>query len=274
MVRLSVVFALLAACAGTTPVSTAPPAPEVIAAPGPLAGEPMRTRPGSRACTEGCLNAHVDSCAAGEQVWRVESDRFAALFGTIHVSTSGFTRLDLPERDLYGVDGTIWQSCVSGCGGLRGACVPYPFRIHVGSLKWADDCTFTNAPAQPWHGYASETLHAVCKTTSLDLRLVPALEPVRDALIASGMWDQGAPTNAFHGLVVGVRLPTDEYDLFTDIAEEDCDALALPEGYERHASLEEYEEVETVWRTVSRDGDIDAILRRFDQTLCDHYVAR
>jgi hypothetical protein len=269
--RTLLLVPLLTACAGSSPTPAVATSEPETSCPGPLAGEPLRSRPGERACTDACIDAHARRCDAGATVWRIElNPKMAAMFGTLHVSSTGFARIELPGRNLYGIDGHVWLDCYPGCD----ACVPVPWSFVLRTLKGLADCEFSAVPAEPWQDHRSETVHTSCRGISFDLRLVPDLVALRDALLTANLLDARDDTSDLDGLVVGVGMSDVEFETYAAITEETCDALDLPSGAETRASVDDYEAMSELWRTVpvGDDGDVEAYMRRHEDALCEHFV--
>ena len=258
---------------GTAPLVTTPTCT------GPLAGEPVRSKPGARACTEPCLAAQAAACTEG-QVWKVRfADHFHANFGTLRVSSSGFTRVEQPGRDLFSVDGQLWLSCIPRCGDVANMCSPFPFDMTLRVLDGVDDCSLTTSPGEPWNGYASVTARFECNLGTFVVRAVPELVSVRDAMLSGGLLDDDDPGLELDALVVSLTHEGKVFAFIEDVAVEPCEALAVPEGHTLHATLADFEAVSAHWEEIMTEvsssfeaRDTGDAVRQLEAKLCARYA--
>jgi hypothetical protein len=266
------------ACGGGGPATA--PIEAAASCAGPLAGEPVRSKPGARACTGPCLTAHTAACTEGE-VWKVRfADHFQTLFGTLRVSTKGLTRVEQPDRNLYGVDGRLWLACIPRCGDVANVCFPSAVDLTLRTLKGVDDCTITTTPSEPWHGYASVTARFECNVGTFVVRAVPDLVGVRDAMRAGGLLAEDDPALELDALVVSMTHEGKTFEVIGEVAVEPCETLAVPEGHQVHATLADFDALsshwEEIWTEVSSSSetsrDPSDIMRRVEAELCARYV--
>lgn len=291
MSRTMALLALsFAACAGPAAPATTIATEPRAACVGPLAGEPLMSRPGARACTEACLEAHEAACAVEGKVWRIElssmvGQGLSSIFGKIHVSSTGLVRMELPDRDHFSVDASMALTCSDACGPGTRVCFPTAYKVKLSVIDGVDDCTHELSPAEPWQGRSSHWAQLSCKGLSVDVRVVPSLRGVRDALLTSGLMPRDDPGADLDGLVVGVRYDGAEVDFLSDVVEEDCGAVALPAGHDLHASLADFEALDAMtrrlWTAPDRPGDgpdvartdIEAAMDAHEAKLCAAYTS-
>jgi hypothetical protein len=274
-----IVLAGVTACGGAT--GTTDPVVVAGSCSGPLAGEPVRSNPGARACTEPCLTAHASACAEGD-VWKVRfGEKFQALFGTLRISATGLARLEQPDRNLYGADGELWVSCIPRCGEIPNVCFPMQFETTVRIFSGVDDCTITTTPAEPWNGHASVTARFACNLGTFEARAVPDLVAVRDAMHTAGLLDENDPALDLDALVVSLFHEGATYVFIEDVIAEPCEALRLPEGHQIHATLADFEVVAAHWKEIwgedpaaafQTKGDVPDAVRSLEQKLCTRYA--
>jgi hypothetical protein len=271
-----VILAGVTACGGTGRATD--PIVAAGSCSGPLAGEPLRSSPGSRACTEPCLTAHAAACTEGE-VWKVRlGEKFHAIFGTMRVSPMGFTRLEQPGRDLFGVDGELWTACVPRCGEVQDVCFPFRMDVTVRIFEGLDDCKITTAPADPWHGHDSVTARFECNLATIEVRAVPALVAVRDAMRSGGLLDEDDPALDLDALVVSLTHEGTTFDFIEEVVAEPCAAIAAPVRHQRHASLADFEALAGHWKEILAEGmtppssEVSEVMRDVEAKLCARYA--
>ena len=245
---------------------------------GPLAGEPVRSKPGARACTEPCVTAQAVACTEGE-VWKVQlGDRFEELFGTVRISSTGFTRIEQPGRNLYGVDGRMWLSCIPRCGDTSNVCFPFPADLTLRVFEGLDDCKITTTPSDAWQGHASVTARFECNLGTFEGRAVPDLVSVRDAMRAGGLLAEDDPALELDALLVSMTYQDQTFVFIEEVVVEPCATLAVPEGHQVHATLADFEAVSSHWKEImttssfEADQDMADMMRSAEAKLCARYT--
>jgi hypothetical protein len=239
-----VVLIGLLACTASPP--TPPPAPtteavlEPFGARGALDGIAVPGDGERRLCDAACVDAHRQACTPG-RAWRLRMTN-PGMSHDVIVTATGLVRHTLGERALFSIDGEQALLCLPGCGRPPGTCLPFPFRFRANTIKGdgvktmsaaqlRERCPRTDRDGPRWRGHASRRVTLACPDYQLGFVVIPALVPVRDALIRARVTRPDDLAVWLGGLLVAISIDGDELEQFTVLEEAPCAELALPPGY-------------------------------------------
>ena len=168
-------------------------------------------------------------------------------FSEIHVSSAGLVRVDLQNKTLLGIDSKSWMACMASCGAtdLGSACVPYSFPA---SLSFASEasCTLEVLSGEPWHGRETKVTRASCGGSSAEIRWVPSLRVVRDALVAVGFIAPSDGLATLDGFAISLEAEGREIFSIDSIDDAPCASFSYPAGYRVFGERKHFEELRRI----------------------------
>jgi hypothetical protein len=160
--------------------------------------------------------------------WRLETESL----GVVTVASAGRVRLDFDGKQMFGSDSREWLACMPTCpgGAAEPVCIPYHFKLSI-SGETDKSCTRSDADGGEWKGRPSRLARFACPSGTIELRWVPSLAPVRDALLAVGAIAPASALTGFDGLVVEMKLGAETVFAIGDVRDAACADLVPPGGH-------------------------------------------
>lgn len=195
-----------------------------------------------------CFEKRRAMCDDSTVTWRVSIAMGRQDASYLYLSTAGILRFDYRGKRMYGAGGNVWLSCTEQCphSEIGSICVPSVYVTGVSASLGDQDCGMEIVDDAAWHGRASKRARVTCSGLRMEVRYVPDLVRLRDAMVAVEMIAADDLLARVDGLPISLKIGNNEFFRLDEPTAADCSAFTYPD-YTIHDSPEDFAALETVY---------------------------